>query len=181
MIKNLCVFCGSNSGKNPAFTNAAKALGKILVENDIGLVYGGGNIGLMGVIAETVFELGGNVIGVIPRFLEELEVAFSQAHELHIVEGMHERKAMMADLADGFIAMPGGFGTFEEIFEVVTWTQLNIHQKPCGLLNIDGYYNHLLSFLDHATDQDFLKPKYRELLIEDSTPISLLQKMNILS
>ena len=170
----VCVFTGSRPGARGEYADAARALGHELVERDCGLVYGGGNVGLMTVIADTVLELGGHVTGVIPSALVSKEVAHLGLSDLRIVESMHERKALMADLSDGFIAMPGGIGTMEEFFEVLSWAQLGIHNKPCGLLNVVGYYDHLIQFMDHALAQDFLKARHRALLIVEDEPSKLL-------
>ena len=174
-IKRLCVFSGSSSGKNTAYADAAIALGKELVKNGIGLVYGGGNVGLMGIVADTVTAAGGDAIGVIPEFLAKKEVAHNELTELHIVESMHERKALMSELSDGFIALPGGIGTFEELIEVLTWQQLGIQSKPCALLNACDYFEHLLKQLDHAVSEKFLKPVHRDMLIVASTTPQLLE------
>lgn len=161
---------GSRPGALIDYTQAAKDLGSELVRRNYGLVYGGGNVGLMSVIADTVLELGGHVTGVIPNSLVSKEVAHLGLPDLRVVNSMHERKALMAELSDGFIAMPGGIGTMEEFFEVLSWAQLGIHAKPCGLLNVAGYYDRLIQFLDHAVSEDFIKPKHRALMIvaEDS-------------
>jgi len=174
-INRLCVFSGSSPGKQAAYADAAIALGKELVKYGIGLVYGGGNVGLMGIVADTVTTAGGDVIGVIPEFLTKKEVAHNQLTELHIVESMHERKALMSELSDGFIALPGGIGTFEELIEVLTWQQLGIQSKPCALLNTCDYFEHLLKQLDHAVSEKFLKPVHRDMLIVASTPRQLLE------
>ncbi|MDG2336124.1 MAG: TIGR00730 family Rossman fold protein [Myxococcota bacterium] len=155
-LRRLCVFCGSNRGDRPAYAQAARAMGQSLLERDLELVFGGGHIGLMGVVADTVLEGGGRVIGVIPRALEERELAHRGLTELHVVSSMHERKAMMEDLSDAFIAMPGGIGTFEEILEILTWSQLEIHPKPSGLLNVEGYYDKLIALLDQAIASGFM-------------------------
>jgi hypothetical protein len=174
MMKYICVFCGSNLGTRPAYKLAAQALGQALVKRGLGLVYGGGNVGLMGTIADAVLAAGGKAIGVIPQALVEKELAHKGLTQLHIVSSMHERKAMMADLSDGFIALPGGFGTFEEFFEVLTWAQLGFHQKPCGLLNIEGYYDRLIALADHATAEQFVRPAHRSLILEAQDPDRLL-------
>jgi uncharacterized protein (TIGR00730 family) len=176
-FRRICVFCGSNSGTNSAYHDAAVAMGRLLAERGIELVYGGGNIGLMGVLADVVLQARGRVIGVIPDSLMAKEVGNSSLTELRVVKSMHERKALMADLSDGFIAMPGGFGTFEEFCEVVTWSQLGIHAKPCGLLNIEGYYDSLLQLFDHAVREEFLRDENRRLVLEDRDPERLLEKM----
>ena len=173
----ICVFCGSNWGLNPAYRDAAIHLGRLLPEREIELVYGGGNVGLMGVLADAVLQANGRVIGVIPESLMAKEVGHLGLSELRIVKSMHERKALMADLSDGFIAMPGGFGTFEEFCEVVTWSQLAIHAKPCGLLNVEGYYDPLLALFDHAVHEGFLRAENRRLVLEDRDPEGLLEKM----
>jgi uncharacterized protein (TIGR00730 family) len=175
-IKTICVFTGSRHGNHPEYTKAARKLGRELVERNYGLVYGGGNVGLMKVIADVVMELGGHVTGVIPDALVSKEVAHRGLSDLRIVQSMHDRKAMMAELSDGFIAMPGGIGTMEEFFEVLSWAQLGIHRKPCGLLNTGGYYDRLIEFLDHAVEHDFLKPKHRSLLILASEPPDILSR-----
>jgi hypothetical protein len=174
---NICVFTGSRRGASPEYAEAARRLGKALVERRYGLVYGGGNVGLMTVIADTVLEMQGHVIGVIPDSLVTREVAHPGLTELRVVKSMHERKAVMAQLSDGFIAMPGGIGTLEELFEVLSWAQLGLHDKPCGLLNAGGYYRPLSDFLDHAVLQDFLKPKHRALLMVEDQPERLLDRM----
>jgi uncharacterized protein (TIGR00730 family) len=176
-FRRICVFCGSNLGITPVYRDAAVALGRLLAARGIELVYGGGNVGLMGVLADTVLELGGRVIGVIPESLMAKEVGHVGLTELRIVKSMHERKALMADLSDGFIAMPGGFGTFEEFCEVVTWSQLGIHAKACGLLNIEGYYDPLLALFDHSVREGFLRGENRRLVLEDRNAEQLLEKM----
>ncbi len=176
-FQRICVFCGSNLGINPVYREAAIALGGLLAARGIELVYGGGNIGLMGVLADAVLESGGRVIGVIPESLMAREVGHAGLTELRIVKSMHERKALMADLSDGFIAMPGGFGTFEELCEIVTWAQLGIHAKPCGLLNVEGYYDPLLKLFDHAVREGFLREENRRLVLEDRDPQRLLEQM----
>ena len=176
-FRRICVFCGSNLGIGPVYRDAAVVLGQLLAAGGIELVYGGGNIGLMGVLADAVLESGGRVIGVIPESLMAKEVGHAGLTELRIVKSMHERKALMADLSDGFIAMPGGFGTFEEFCEIVTWSQLGIHAKPCGLLNVEGYYDPLLKLFDRAVREGFLREENRRLVLEDRDPIQLLDKM----
>ncbi|GJL62703.1 MAG: cytokinin riboside 5'-monophosphate phosphoribohydrolase [Nitrospirales bacterium] len=177
-MKRLCVFCGSTKGSQAVYEQAARQLGQLLVQREIGLVYGGGNIGLMGVIAETVFQAGGEVIGIIPAALAEKELAFQELTDLRIVQTMHERKALMEQLSDGFMALPGGYGTLEEICEMVTWAQLNIHHKPCGLLNVQGFYDSLLAFMDHQVQQGFVTSNNRALILQDQDPIRLLDQMN---
>ena len=177
---NICVFTGSRHGVRAEYTDAAKQLGRLLVERGYGLVYGGGKVGLMTVIADTVLELKGQVTGVIPDSLVSKEVAHSGLTDLRVVGSMHERKALMAELSDGFVAMPGGIGTLEEFFEVLSWAQLGIHKKPCALLNVDGYYEPLIQFMDHAVGEDFIKPKHRALLIVESEPAQLLDRIEAL-
>jgi uncharacterized protein (TIGR00730 family) len=162
----------------PAYADAAKQLARGLVERGFGLVYGGGNVGLMNVIADAALELGGHVTGVIPDSLVSKEVAHLGLSDLRVVQSMHERKALMAELSNGFIAMPGGIGTMEELFEVLSWAQLGLHEKPCGLLNVAGYYNPLVEFLDRAVTQDFLKSKHRALLLVESEPAILLDRFD---
>ncbi len=159
------------------FSTSARQLAKALVASDLGLVYGGGNVGLMGIIADEVMALGGKVIGVIPQSLMEKEVGHEGLSELHVVGDMHERKAMMLSLGDGFIALPGGFGTMEELFEALTWLQLGFHTKPCGVLNTAGYYDALLAFLDNSRDQGFVKGLHRDMLLQSESADSLLDKM----
>ncbi len=172
----ICVFTGSRHGVLPEYADAAKQLGRELVARGYGLVYGGGKVGLMTVIADTVLELQGHVTGVIPNSLVSKEVAHFGLSDLRVVGSMHERKALMAESSDGFIAMPGGIGTMEELFEVLSWAQLGLHEKPCGLLNVAGYYDPLIQFLDHAVEQDFIKPKHRALMIVESEPGRLLDR-----
>jgi uncharacterized protein (TIGR00730 family) len=174
--RNICIFTGSRTGTKPEYTEAGREIGRELVERGYGLVYGGGNVGLMNVVANTVLELRGHVTGVIPDSLVGKEVAHQGLSDLRVVSSMHERKALMAELSDGFIAMPGGIGTLEEFFEVLSWAQLGIHNKPCGLLNVGGYFQRLIQFLDYAVEQDFLKPKHRSLLIVEEEPHSLLDR-----
>lgn len=176
-MKRIAIFCGSNVGDNPIYIQAAKAMGKALVDQQIELVYGAGNVGLMGIIADEVLKHGGQVIGVIPQKLVEMEVAHHGITRLEIVDTMHERKALMAELSDAFIAMPGGIGTLEEIIEVFTWTQLGYHQKPCALLNTNGYYDALINFLDNMVTSQFLKPYHRESLLIGTTPSQLLAEL----
>lgn len=175
-IKKICVYCGSSPGKNPAYALAAKALAKALCERNIGLVYGGAAVGVMGTIANAVLEAGGEAIGVIPKSLAVKEVAHDSLTELHVVASMHERKAMMADLSDGFIALPGGWGTLEEVFEMLTWAQLGFHDKPCALLNIEGYYDQLIGFLENSFQQQFVNELCRPMLIEAHDPGMLLDQ-----
>lgn len=166
MLTSLCVYCGSASGNSARFADAAKALAATLVQRQIRLIYGGGNIGLMGVLADEVMRLGGTVIGVIPKALVNLDVAHHQLTELIVVKDMHERKATMAALSDGFIVLPGGIGTLEELFESLTWLQLNLHQKPIGVINTDHFYDGLFHFLDNTVAHGFLQPHHRALLLQ---------------
>jgi uncharacterized protein (TIGR00730 family) len=165
----LCVFCGARTGDDPLFAAAAAELGRLLAGRGIGIVYGGGRIGLMGVLADAARAAGGEVIGVIPNDLAEREVAHQGLSELHVVESMHDRKALMAALSAGFIALPGGFGTLEEFCEAVTWSQLGIHRKPCGLLNIAGYFDPLVAMFDHAVNTGFIAPESRAIVLEADT------------
>lgn len=177
MLRQICVYCGSHRGTDTAYADAAVYLGRLLAEQNITLVYGGGHVGLMGLIADSVLTGGGRVIGVIPQQLQESEVAHTGVTQLHIVANMHERKAMMAQQADAFIALPGGLGTLEELFEMLTWQQLGIHQKPIGLLNVAGYFDNLLAFLDTAVDSGYIKAADRQrLYVADSAP-ELLRQM----
>lgn len=177
-MKNICVFCGSSPGSQLEYVEMAAQLGKQLAKNNIGLVYGGGSVGMMGVLANSVVKNKGLVTGVITKKLYKMEVAFTELTDLRVVDTMHQRKAMMAELSDGFIALPGGFGTMDEMFEILTWSQLNIHQKPCGFLNVNGYYNKLLDFVDHMISQNFVNEACRPLLQMDETPEGLLKKFN---
>lgn len=176
-MKRLCVFCGSSHGANPAYTEAAVTLGTLLARRGIGLVYGGGNVGLMGVIADAALAAGGEVIGVIPKALADREVAHHGVTELRVVDSMHTRKAIMADLSDAFIAMPGGVGTFEEFFEAITWTQLGLQRKACGLLNVAGFYTPLAAFIDQAVSDGFIKPVHRAAIVVDDNPERLLDTL----
>lgn len=173
----ICVFLGSSTGLDPVFAAAARALGEALARGGRTLVYGGGNIGLMGILANTVLERGGTAIGVIPRALVDRELAHRELTELHVVDSMHERKALMADLSDGFIAMPGGLGTLEELFEVLTWAQLGIHAKPVALMNAEGYFDSLLEFLDRGVDRGFIPAPHRRRLIVGNTPDGVLSAL----
>ncbi|MGB5492738.1 MAG: TIGR00730 family Rossman fold protein [Woeseiaceae bacterium] len=175
-MKRVCVYCGSNSGSRPSYAEAARDLADVLVRHEIELVYGGADKGIMGVIADAVLERGGKVHGVIPQMLCDKEIAHQGLTELHVVASMHARKSMMAALSDGFIAMPGGFGTLEEIIEIITWGQLRFHDKPCGLFNVDGYFDHLLSYLDHAAAEGFLRAENRQMLLSEGSASRLIQK-----
>ncbi len=175
-MKRICVFCGSSPGARPEYSEAAREMGKALAMRDIGLVYGGGNVGLMGEVATAAVEAGGEVIGVIPQWLVDREVAYTDLKDLRVVGSMHERKALMAGLSDGFIALPGGLGTIEEFFEAATWAQLGIHKKPCGLLNIYGYYDNLVKFLDHSAGEMFVRQENRNMIIVEESPESLINR-----
>ena len=177
-MRRLCVFCGSSVGNQSAYAEAAQAMGALLAARGIGLVYGGGHVGLMGVLADAVMASGGEVIGVIPQTLADREIAHSGITELRVVDSMHSRKAMMAELSDAFIAMPGGVGTFEEFFEVVTWTQLGLHRKPCGLLNVNAFYTPLAAFIDQAVSEGFIRPVHRAGIVVDSDPERLLDTLS---
>lgn len=174
-MKRICVFCGSSNGSQPVYAQSARALGTVLASNGIGLVYGGGNVGLMGVVADAAMESGGEVIGVIPEALVQRELAHRAVTELIVVRSMHERKAMMAELSDAFIAMPGGYGTFEEFCEIITWAQLGLHRKPCAILNVEGYYDPLLALFDRAVAEGFVHPSNRQLVLQGSEPNGLLK------
>jgi uncharacterized protein (TIGR00730 family) len=176
-MKRICVFCGSARGVRRDYADAARRLGGILASRRLTLVYGGGCVGLMGELADSVLAAGGEVVGVIPRSLYEMEVAHTGVTELHVVDSMHERKALMADLSDGVVALPGGLGTLEELFEVLTWAQLGLHEKPCGLLDVAGYFEHLIAFLDHAVEERFLRAEHRGLLPVETCPAALLDRL----
>lgn len=175
-MRRICVYCGSNLGARALYADAARDLADVLVRHDLELVYGGADKGIMGTIADAVLERGGNVHGVIPQMLCDKEIAHQGLTELHVVSSMHARKTMMAALSDGFIAMPGGFGTLEEIIEIITWGQLRFHDKPCGLLNVGGYFDHLLAYLDHASTEGFLRSENRQMLLCDKTAAGLIQQ-----
>lgn len=175
-LKRICVFCGSSRGTNPAYAQAAEAVGRLLAERGLGLVYGGGNVGLMGIVANAALTAGGEVIGVIPEALMKMEVGHVDVSALHVVGSMHDRKALMAELSDGFIALPGGIGTLEEIFEVWTWGQLGLHPKPLGFLDVADYYSHLHVFLDHSMAEGFLKPRHRAMVAVESDAAALLNR-----
>ena len=172
----ICVYCGSSVGASPAYLEAARTLGRELALRGLGLVYGGASVGLMGAVADAVIEAGGRTVGVIPHSLATKEIAHPGLDELFVVSSMHERKARMAELSSGFIALPGGWGTLEELFESLTWAQLGFHSKPCGLLNIDNYYGHLEAFLEHQFEQQFVKQEFREMILMESEPSALLNR-----
>jgi hypothetical protein len=176
-MKRICVFCGSSCGSRPEYRAATEELGTGLARRNIGLVYGGGNVGLMGVLADAVLRAGGEAAGVIPENLMAREIGHGGLTKLHVVRSMHERKALMADLSDAFVALPGGFGTLEEFCEIATWAQLGLHAKPCGILNVMGYYSPLLAMFDHAVGERFLKPENRGLVLARESPSELLQAL----
>ncbi|HSR70082.1 MAG TPA: TIGR00730 family Rossman fold protein [Acidobacteriota bacterium] len=173
----LCVFCGSSPGVRPEYRDSAERLGRQMLRREVGLVYGGGSIGLMGVVADAVLEGGGEVIGVIPSSMARKEVAHSGLGKLHVVEGMHPRKAKMAELSHGFIALPGGFGTYEELFEVITWSQLRFHRKPVGVLNACGYFDPLLKMIDHGIEEGFIRPENRGIIAVKRDPEEIVDEV----
>jgi uncharacterized protein (TIGR00730 family) len=177
MTKRICVFCGSSPGVRPAYAGAAASLARVLAAKGLSIVYGGGNAGLMGVLANAALAAGAEVIGVIPHALSVKERAHTGLSELLVVESMHERKAMMAELSGAFIALPGGYGTFEEFCEILTWTQLGLHRKPCGILNVQGYYDHLLWLFDHAVAEEFVKPEHRQMVLAETDPEILVTRL----
>ena len=177
MLRRVCVFCGSSVGLRADYSATAEALGRELVAREIGLVFGGGRVGLMGVIADAVLAAGGHAIGVIPHALLARELAHLGLPDLRVVSSMHERKAMMAELADAFIALPGGFGTFEEFCEAITWTQLGLHRKRCGLLNVRGFYDPLLAMIDRSVEDGFIRPEGRDIVVADDDPARLLDRL----
>ena len=177
-MKRLCVFCGSKSGSQPLYADATRHFAAELVARGVELVFGAGHIGLMGILADAVLAGGGKALGVIPQALVDLELAHRQLTELRIVDSMHQRKALMADLADAFVALPGGYGTADELFEILTWAQLGIHQKPIGLLNVGGFFDALLAWLDHCVREDFLREKHRHLLIVSADATELLDRLD---
>ena len=176
-MNSLCVFCGSSPGASPAYAQAAASLGELLAERRIDLVYGGGKVGIMGLLADACLARGGRVVGVIPAHLWSREVGHAGVSEMHVVASMHERKARMAELADGFVALPGGIGTMEEFFEVWTWGQLGLHAKPYGLLNAAGYFDPLIRFLDHMVEERFLRRDQRDVVLVDDNPAALLDRL----
>ncbi len=175
-MKSICVFCGSSYGALEAYADIARETGRAIAEQGYTLVYGGAKVGLMGTVADAALAAGGKVIGVLPRSLQDKEIGHEGLSELHLVDSMHERKAMMADLSDAFIALPGGVGTLEEIFEVWTWGQLGYHKKPCGFLNAEGYFDHLIAFLDHQTEQGFTKQVMRDMAQIASSPLDMIRQ-----
>lgn len=176
-IARLCVYCGSRPGRLPAYAEAARVLARLLVQRGIGIVYGGARVGVMGALADAALEAGGEVVGVIPRALAKEELAHTGLTELIVTDSMHARKTVMAEKADAFVALPGGIGTLEELFEVWTWTQLGFQHKPCGLLNVAGYYTGLLAFIEHAVGEDYLRPSHRQILSVESEPEALLERL----
>lgn len=176
-LNRICVFCGANAGNQPLYVAAAKAVGKELAEQGLGLVYGGGSVGLMGEVARTARDLGSPVIGIIPEHLTTEELMGYPIGELIVVTTMHERKAKMAELADAFIALPGGFGTLDELFEAITWGQLGLHQKPIGLLNVGGYFDLLIQYVDQCVERGFIRPTHRQLFLVDDNPAQLLEQL----
>jgi uncharacterized protein (TIGR00730 family) len=176
-VKSACIFCGSSPGARPQYTEATEDLGALLVERGITLVYGGASLGLMGRLADTVLSEGGEAIGVMPRALVEREIAHLGLTDLHVVDSMHARKALMAELADAFIALPGGLGTLDELFEIYTWGQLGLHSKPCGLLNVEGYYDGLVGFLDQAVRERFVREAHRDMLVVEEEPAAMLDRL----
>lgn len=175
-LKTICVYCGSNPGGRETYVTEARKLARVLADEGIGIVYGGASKGLMGVLADEMLAAGGNITGVIPRALQDREIAHSGLTELHVVNSMHERKALMAELADGFVALPGGFGTLEEIIEMLTWAQLRLHTKPCALYNVRGYFEGLLAFLAHMEAEGFLRPQHRAMLLVADDPATLVER-----
>jgi uncharacterized protein (TIGR00730 family) len=176
-LSSVSVYCASSSGVDPAFATAAAAVGRLLAERNVRLIYGGGHVGLMGILADAVLEHGGEVHGVITRALERKEIAHAGLTTLEVVETMHERKALMADAADAFVMLPGGFGTWEEFLEALTWTQLGVHLKPCGVLNVAGFFDPLIALIDQATKQRFVRREHRDLLVIDFDPSTLLDRL----
>jgi uncharacterized protein (TIGR00730 family) len=176
-VRRLCVFCGSSPGARPAYGEAAEELGRVLVAEGIGLVYGGGKVGLMGRLADAVLAEGGEAIGVLPEALMAREIGHPGLEDLRVVGSMHERKALMADLADSFVALPGGLGTVEELFEVYTWAQLGLHRKPCALLDVDGYYEAIATWLSRAVEERFLREDHRAMLLVETDPRALIERL----
>jgi len=176
-MKSVAVFCGASKGNNQSYTDAAKAMGQTIAEQGLTLVYGGGEVGLMGTVANAALDAGGDVIGVITKSLEKLEIAHTGLTQLDVVTTMADRKDRMAELSDGFISMPGGYGTLDELFEMITWTQLSIHQKPNALYNFDNYFEHLLAFIDKAVASGFIKGHFRDMIIQDTDPKQILEKL----
>ncbi len=178
MLQRMCVFCGSSSGRRPEYEAAAARLGRVLAQSRITLVYGGGRVGLMGVLANAVLEAGGQTIGVMPQSLVEKEIAHTGLTELHVVNSMHERKALMANLADAFILLPGGFGSWDEFCEIITWAQLGIHRKPAGVLNVEGYYDTWFALWENAVEEGFVRPAHKRMIVVDDDPERLLTQLH---
>ncbi|MHC1706773.1 MAG: TIGR00730 family Rossman fold protein [Bacteroidales bacterium] len=176
-MKNICVFCGSSTGSDPVYSDAASELGSAIAAAGFRLIYGGASVGIMGILADSTLKVKGEVIGVIPSFFSKKEIAHNNLSELIFVESMHERKLKMAELSDGFIALPGGYGTLDELFEMLTWSQLDLHQKPIGLLNVKGYFDPLISLFDKMTEEKFLKPAHRQMILCSENSSDLLQMM----
>jgi uncharacterized protein (TIGR00730 family) len=176
-VRRICVFCGSSPGARPAYAEAAAEVGRLLAGEGIGVVYGGGQVGLMGVVADAVLAEGGEIVGVIPQALVEREIGHPGVTEMRVVGSMHERKALMAELSDAFVALPGGLGTLEELFEVYTWAQLGLHSKPCGLLDVEDYYANLVALIDHAVEERFIPEQHRAMLIVEREPRALLDRI----
>jgi uncharacterized protein (TIGR00730 family) len=176
-MRSITVYCGSNPGADPAFAHATRALARRLAGDGVRIVYGGGHVGLMGLLADTAMAAGGEVVGVIPQALVDREIGHTGLSELRVVGSMHERKALMAELGEAFVALPGGIGTLEELIEVYTWSQLGLHRKPLGVLNVSGYYDGLAAFLDHAVRERFLRPQHREVLVFEADPDALLARL----
>ena len=180
-MRRVCVFCGSSNGQNKTIIESANFFGRLLAKSNLGLVYGGGGIGLMGIIADAVLDAGGEVIGVLPDWLAKNEVAHEGLTQMHLVKSMHERKKMMYELSDAFVCLPGGMGTMDELFEILTWAQLDLHNKPCAILNIDNYYDHLLAHFKQMENLGFVSKKHSQLLYVTSDPEEVLRKLNLLS
>jgi uncharacterized protein (TIGR00730 family) len=176
-MRRVCVFCGASPGARPEYAQATTEIARLLTAEEVGVVYGGGGVGLMGVLADAVLAEGGEIIGVIPRALVDREIAHRDVTDMRVVGSMHERKALMAELADAFIALPGGLGTLEELFEVYTWAQLGLHRKPCALLNVEGYYDGIAAFLSHAVEERFLREEHREMLMVESRPGAVIERL----
>lgn len=177
-LRSLCVYCGSSVGRDTVYADAARSLARVMVERGVRLVFGGGSVGIMGAVADEVLRLGGEAVGVIPQALMRKELAHAGLTEMHVTPSMHARKTLMAELSDAFVALPGGIGTFEELFEVWTWAQLGFHDKPCAILNVGGYYDRLVEFLDHASTEEFVRPVHRGMLIVESDPEVLLERFS---
>lgn len=176
-MEALCVYCGSKTGRRPGYRDTARTVGRHMAERNITLVFGAAGMGIMGTLADAVLEAGGRAVGIVPEELTHEEVPHKNLTELHVVASMHERKAMMEQRADGFVALPGGLGTLEEISEILTWAQLGFHEKPCGLLNVEGYFDRLIEYLDHAMQEGFIEPSHRDLLLVEDDPERLLDRL----